>query len=664
MNPARRTTQAATTALVLATAGTLLSSAAPAASAATTCVSPVYKRQFFANTTFSGTPKRTDCDATIAENWGTKAPATGLAKDNFGVRWTVTRDFGSGGPFALPVAAQDGVRVYLDGKRKVDVWKNVSSTVRKTVNVTIPSGKHTLRVDYVNWTGSANVSFAYAPRTAASIDKVKPLAPTGASVAYDTTTGKAKLTWSKNTEMDLAEYRVYRRYASGNSWMKVGSTKSTVHTDVPPATGAGYAYEVRAVDKAGNISAGGADQAVTSVRLTTPTGLAATGTDKGIQLTWKPVPGAVTYIVRRSDESAYTVTGPSFTDNTVKRSVYWSYQVMAMGSNGTSSGMAETAEIRRLVAAPTELKTPPGKTILTWIVPKDPGDYWGYHVYRSTTLPVDTSVEPISCDTSWKILADGRGQYTCTDWSTAPGATYHYVVKAFDGTYDESVASATVTVTKETEDLTPPAPITGLTAKATEYGTILDWNDSDAPDLMRYILYRGKITSDGQGSQVCSAVQYARLDTNTSQYRDVPMPNGDRFCYFVDAVDTSDNSGYLQTGKANTVVVATLDLMPSVATPEDSPVTLNAIPSVFDEEVDLRWDEVPGATGYRVYRWNPGASAYEQLGAVPASYSSYDDFPVKGGTTYFYWVTAIYADGTESAPGGDFVAMAPEEERD
>ena len=82
MNPARRTTRAATTALVLATTGGLLTAVASAATA--TCDSPVYKRQFFANATFSGTPKRPDCDTSIAENWGANAPATGLPKDSFG----------------------------------------------------------------------------------------------------------------------------------------------------------------------------------------------------------------------------------------------------------------------------------------------------------------------------------------------------------------------------------------------------------------------------------------------------------------------------------------------------------------------------------------------------------------------------------------------------
>ncbi|WP_332871937.1 PA14 domain-containing protein [Streptomyces triticisoli] len=160
MNPARRTTSAAATALVLATTGGLLTAVATPASAATTCASPVYKRQFFANTTFSGKPKKTDCDSKIDQNWGTKAPASGLPKDHFGVRWTVTRDFGSGGPFAFPVETRDGIRVYLDGVRKVNLWKNVSTTVKKTVNVTIPPGKHTLRIDFVNWTGAANVKFS------------------------------------------------------------------------------------------------------------------------------------------------------------------------------------------------------------------------------------------------------------------------------------------------------------------------------------------------------------------------------------------------------------------------------------------------------------------------------------------------------------------------
>ncbi|MHC3471626.1 fibronectin type III domain-containing protein [Streptomyces sp. 7R007] len=266
MFPARRTTAAT---LVLAAAGALLSAAVPA-SAATSCASPVYKRQFFANTTFSGTAKKTDCDSAIDQSWS-GAPVSGLPRDNFGVRWSVTRDFGSGGPFALSASGLDGIRVYLDGVRKIDLWKNTSTTVRKTANVTIPAGKHTLRVDYVNWTGAAKVTFTYTPRTSATVDKVKPLAPTGASVSYDAATGKAKLRWTKNKEMDLAGYKVYRRLKGKPFGTKpLATTTGATYTDVPPQTGDVYYYEVRAYDKAGNQSTGSADQGVTTPDKTPP----------------------------------------------------------------------------------------------------------------------------------------------------------------------------------------------------------------------------------------------------------------------------------------------------------------------------------------------------------------------------------------------------------
>ncbi|WP_327316713.1 hypothetical protein [Streptomyces sp. NBC_01235] len=62
------------TAVVLATTGGLLTAAVTAVSAATTCASPVHKRQIFAGTTFSGTAKQTGRDAAIAGPRGTKAP--------------------------------------------------------------------------------------------------------------------------------------------------------------------------------------------------------------------------------------------------------------------------------------------------------------------------------------------------------------------------------------------------------------------------------------------------------------------------------------------------------------------------------------------------------------------------------------------------------------
>ncbi|MBW8701930.1 Amylopullulanase [Streptomyces sp. MBT84] len=72
---------------------------------------------------------------------------------------------------------------------------------------------------------------------------------------------------------------------------------------------------------------------------------------------------------------------------------------------------------------------------------------------------------------------------------------------------------------------------------------------------------------------------------------------------------------------------------------------------------ELSWHPVTDATGYQVYRWNPDAKAYEKLAATTGT--SYEDTGAAKGTTHFYRVTAGYADGGESAPGADWVAMAP-----
>ncbi|MGW0998475.1 PA14 domain-containing protein [Streptomyces sp. NPDC002523] len=567
MNPARHVTA---TAVVLATAGGLLGAVATTASAATSCASPVFTRTFYANTAFSGTPKKTDCDSAIDQNWGTGAPATGLPKDNFAVRWTVTRDFGSGGPFALPVAVQDGIRVYLDGVRKVDLWKNVSTTVTKTVNVTIPSGKHTLRVDYVNWTGRANVTFAYQPRTSADVDKVKPLVPTGTSVSYDGATGKAKAAWAKNKEMDLAGYRVYRRLKGtsfGSKPLATTTSSSTSYTDSTlPRTGETYYYEVRAYDKAGNESAGTADQAVTTADQVAP-GVPAnvtaygevtpTGGTGGMEVGWEKVADAVSYRVYRS-----------------------------ASENGTYTELGRT------------------------------------------------------------------DQLTYLDTTAAESTVYYYRVSAVDAAGNESARSAPHD--GRIWDNDPPPLVTGLDVTPTEYGFELTWDKNPATDLKYYRVVWGEVAGD-PGDQVCYGTGSEYLSPDRTSYTRTTLPDGEEVCFFVDAVDDENNSAAQWHGPAEAVVTTELDMTPSVATPEGSPVQPTADPD--GTGVSLAWNTVADATGYQVYRWNPATEAYEKLASV--SGTSYEDTGAAKGTTHFYRVTALLADGTESAPGAASAVIAP-----
>ncbi|MFE9495962.1 PA14 domain-containing protein [Streptomyces collinus] len=330
--------------------GGLVAAAPQAAGADGGCSTNVYKRTFYKNTSFSGSPVRTDCDSAISQSWS-GSPAAGVPSNNFGVRWSVTRDFGSGGPFSFTASATDGVRVYLDGVRKIDLWKNTGDTARsKGVDVTVPSGRHTLRVDYVNWTGAAKVKYTYAPRTSATYDRTKPLAPTGVKTAYDTKTRRTTVSWSANKEMDLASYGLYRRPVGSSTWTKVTTTTARSHTDplVNPDDRTPYYYEVRAKDKAGNTSSGSTDTIVRPLPVVTSvTGTYDKATGK-VTLKWplNTEPHFDHYTVLSNDkvEGSYewvplgTTKGNTWTTDPVVPDGEWRhYRILVTNDGGTTT---------------------------------------------------------------------------------------------------------------------------------------------------------------------------------------------------------------------------------------------------------------------------------------------------------------------------------------
>ncbi|MFI6244720.1 fibronectin type III domain-containing protein [Streptomyces sp. NPDC051016] len=661
MNPARSASAAA---VVLATAGALLGGTAATASAATTCASPVFKRQFFANTTFKGTPKKTDCDSAVDQTWS-GAPVSGLPKDGFGVRWTVTRDFGSGGPFTLSASGTDGIRVYLDTDRKINLWKNTTKTVSKTVNVTVPKGKHTLRIDYANFTGAAKVKFTYTPRTSATVDKVKPLAPTGTSVSYDSAAGTAKLTWSRNKEMDLSGYRVYRRPKGSSNWTKLTTTTAASYSDATlPTTGTTYEYQVRAHDKAGHESAGSTVRSVTTADRTAPaapTGVEdnwAIGLVTKVKLNWDSGSASdlAGYRVYRSTSEPVAPTaanlvgsssGPYFTDIPPATGDWYHYVVTAVDTHGNESAVSGTAEFQTYdttapVFVPDDLAITDNEhdVTLTWSWDRDQdADLANFRVYRdgaeigwATGLFVDRDVEP---DT-----------------------TYTYYVRAEDDNHNLGPASAAVTVA-HVGDHTPPGPVTGLTATAAENGIRLDWDDSTADDVDHYEIYRGENT-DGVWTYT-DITDSLPFGPSHSLNRDVNLPDGEHLRYAVVAVDKDSNA--LDRDAATTADVTELDMVPAETYPDTSASGALHVESddtaqgpemrvVYREELDPQGP----ATGFHVYRWDAATGTYTRLTDTPVALGDwYTDTAAPSATTVFYKVTAAHADGTESEPTGDHV---------
>ncbi|MET8102904.1 PA14 domain-containing protein [Streptomyces sp. NPDC005236] len=486
-----------------ATAGGMLVAFPVPASAAVTCTSPVYERQFFANTTLTGTPKKTDCDSVIDQNWGTGAPASGLPSNNFGVRWSVTRDFGSGGPFTLAGQALDGLRVYVDGVRKIDLWKNVSAVRSASVNVTVPAGKHTLRVDYANWTGSASVKFAYTPRTSAAVDKTKPLVPASVSAVYGATTRKAVVKWARNQEMDLAGYRVYRRPSGSSVWTQVATASATAtsYTDSPPATGQTFLYEVRAYDKAGNVSTGSADHSVTTVDRTPPAKVTATvamGSDRDREsfvISWKPVADAVRYRVLRRLPSSQewtevaTTTGTSVSDYRTGYSPW--YRVEAYDADGNVAPAAGTDGVNgqavweARATDVTAVYAGHNQALLQWSLPLD--TILTVHLLRGVGTPAREETTPAQTCTSVTHVQEGDHlRFTCRA-DVVLGATNYFAVEPYQAAKDRALPSAAVAV------LAPagPAPATDLAGVANGNRYDFTWTPSASADVDHYELRNG-----------------------------------------------------------------------------------------------------------------------------------------------------------------------------
>ncbi|MFF8451774.1 PA14 domain-containing protein [Streptomyces leeuwenhoekii] len=632
MNPARGTTAAVATAVVLTTAGGLLTAGTPTASAATGCASPVYQRQFYANTTFSGTPKKTDCDSAIDQNWGSKAPAVGLPANNFAVRWSVTRDFGSGGPFSFTASAQDGVRVYLDGARKIDLWKNVSSPVRKTVNVTVPAGRHTLRVDFVNWTGAADVRFSYAPRTAATVDKVRPLVPSGAAVTYDKATGKAKVTWSRNKEMDLAGYRVHRRLKGSSAWTRLTTTTATSYTDTPPKTGAVYYYEVRAVDKAGNESAGTADLGVTTVDKTPPAApfveLDTCATDETVAgpelvTTAANAAGIVRYEAQRQDPA----TGAWSTVYTGAKGAFCDPGRAADGTRATYRGRARDAAGNwSAYSAATTLtltdRTPPaapadarvvhrdGVPHLTWTPVRDAASYevWQYDPTTGENLnALGTSATTTATD-------------VVPLQQTAVAEQYSYLVRALDAAGNPSAPAG---VTVRPADRTEPIAPYRVTADRWGDAILLRWRGADpwAVDDAHLPAYRILRTDPATG-ETTAVEQCAPLSgdgppgppaLHTVPVRDdgdpgyVVWPNPVVYAECVDASGASETTYEYRVVTVDRQGNASAPSAPATATTGDTvrpaPVT-GLTAEVIPMGVHLSWEPSPedDVFAYRVWQ--------------------------------------------------------------
>ena len=278
-----------------------------------------------------------------------------------------------------------------------------------------------------------------------SADATPPAVPTGLVATRGD--GQVSLTWSANTEPDLATYRVLR------NGVEIATVTGTSYLDTGRTNDVTYTYALAAVDTNANRSAASAGVAATPTDLTAPgapTGLTATPGDRRVFLTWtaNPEPDLASYRVLRDGVEIATVTGTAYTDPGLTNGTSYSYRLVAVDTHGNRSAQS-AARSAAPVDGPPEAPTGVGAV---------PGDR---RAVVSWTAPPDIDV------VSYRVLADDGVTVRAT--ATAPttqaavsgltnGTSYRFHVVAVDAAGHVSPLSA---LSVATSPVSPPVPALG-----------------------------------------------------------------------------------------------------------------------------------------------------------------------------------------------------------
>lgn len=141
----------------------------PTAALSTPEGKPGLKADYFRGVALQGSPVVSRVDAGVNFDFNGEAPAAGLGKEDFSVRWTGILTPEQSGTFQIGFTGDDGYRVWLDDKLLIEDWSTHGPST-KTANVSLEKGhKYVLKVEYFQGGGGAVAKLIWTPPSEAPL---------------------------------------------------------------------------------------------------------------------------------------------------------------------------------------------------------------------------------------------------------------------------------------------------------------------------------------------------------------------------------------------------------------------------------------------------------------------------------------------------------------